>query len=315
MEWTEIQIKIPVEQVDTAAAIAQMVVPYGLYIEDYTDLERQVEEIAHINLIDEELLARDRTVGIVHLYISPDQNPAEALSFLSHRLGEEGIEFSLNTEGVSEEDWATAWKAYYHPVKIGSRVVVCPSWEDYTPAQGELVIRLDPGMAFGTGTHHTTQLCIELLEEVIRPGAQVLDMGCGSGILSFAAVRLGAQRALGVDVDPTAVRIAMENAQMVGLREEEFSAICGDLVHDTALAQKVGLGCYDVIAANIVADVIIYLAPSFLRHLKAGGVLVASGIITERLDEVLAALDANGMQAQRVLERGGWAAAVLGAKE
>lgn len=314
MEWTEIKIKVPAERLETAAAIAQMVVPYGLYIEDYTDLEEQVEAIAHINLIDEELLARDRSVGIIHIYISPDENPSEAISFISHRLGQEGIAFGLDTEGVNEEDWATAWKAYYHPVKIGDRIVICPSWEEYQPTGDELVIKLDPGMAFGTGTHHTTQLCIEMLEEYVKPGCSLLDMGCGSGILSFAAVKLGAKRAVGIDIDPTAVRIAEENAHVAGLAGEEFTAVCGDLVTDTKLAERVGLGCYDIITANIVADVIIYLASSFKSHLRDGGVLIVSGIITERLDEVLDALDTNGMKVIKLLETGGWAGAALTVK-
>ena len=308
MDWTDVQIILPVEHLETAEAIAQMAVPYGIYIEDYSDMLELVPQIAHIDLIDEELLARDRNTGIVHLYISPDQSPAEAVSYLTQRLEHLGLPHQVKTASVREEEWATAWKEYYHPTPLGARLVVCPSWEQYDPKPDELVMTLDPGMAFGTGTHHTTRLCAQLLEQTVRPGDAVLDMGTGSGILSIAALLLGAGRAVGVDIDPVAVRVAAENAAANGFKEPEFTALSGDLTSDRTLIARLGEGCYDLVAANIVADVIIMLAPAIRRHLKAGGRLVASGIIEPRQEEVVAALQANGLAVAEIHNQNGWCA-------
>ena len=332
MDWTDIQITVPTGEVDAAAAIAQMAVPYGIYIEDYSDLVEQVPRIAHVDLIDEELLGRPRDRAVIHLYISPDENPAEAVAWLAGRLEEAGISHAVTTGSIEEEEWATAWKDYYHPTPIGKRLVVCPTWEDHTPAQGQLVLRLDPGMAFGTGTHHTTRLCCTLLEETVSPGCRLLDMGTGSGILSIAALLLGASQAVGVDIDPVAVRTAGENAALNGfgpgreagagddltgsdkpaekesrLGPERFIALCGDLIHDERLAERLGSG-FDLIAANIVADAIIALAPVFPKKLKPGGKVICSGIILPRREEVVAALERAGLSVLRAEEREGWCA-------
>ena len=307
MDWTDLQISVPVKDIETASAIAQMVVPYGIYIEDYSDLMEEAPKIAHIDLIDEDLLAKDREVAVIHIYISPEQNPGEAIAYLTARLDQEPIPYTVDTDPVKEEEWATAWKDYYHPTKIGKKLVVCPTWEDYAPGEGELVMRLDPGMAFGTGTHHTTRLCAGMLEEAVTPGCRVLDMGTGSGILSIAALLLGAREAVGVDIDPVAVRTAGENAALNGFGPERFKALCGDLVHDKKMAERLGNG-FDLIAANIVADVIIALAPTFPRHLKPGGAVVCSGVILPRKEEVIAALAAQGLTIARVEEKDGWCA-------
>lgn len=299
-DWSEISVCVPVEQCDTAAAIAQMAVPYGIYIEDYSDLTTEAPKIAHIDLIDEDLLAKDRSHAWIHLYIKPTENPAEAVSFLGERLDAAQIPYRIDTVKVKEEDWATAWKQYYHPVKVGQRLVVCPSWEEYKAAQDEVVLCLDPGMAFGTGTHDTTRLCMQFLEEYVTPGCQVLDVGCGSGILSIAAMLLGGQSALGVDIDETAVRVARENAQMNQVADRT-SFVCGDLT------QKVD-GQYDIVCANIVADVILRLAPSLRPFLKPQGVFLASGIIEERAQEVIQALEDIGLTLLKRKDSGGWVA-------
>ncbi len=306
--WTEIIITVPVSHCDTAAAIAGMTVPYGLYIEDYSDLEQAVLEIAHIDLIEQDLLDSDREQAKIHIFISPEENPAEAISFIRERLEAEGISYDIAQNGVQEADWAFGWKKYYHPTKIGKKTVVCPSWEDYTPADGEVVVRLDPGMAFGSGTHHTTQMCIALLEEAVTPDCNLLDMGCGSGILSLVALALGAGRAVGVDIDPLAAKISVQNLREGGYDAPTFTAHHADLIRDADIAAKVGLGCYDIVAANIVADAIVALAPAALAHLKVGGYLLASGIITERQDEVICALTETGFVIEQCHEQGGWAA-------
>lgn len=310
MDWTEVKINIPTRWVDGASAIAQMVVPYGIYIEDYSDLVTEAPKIAHIDLIDEELLQKDREHAVIHIYISPEENPAEAVSFLHERLQSEGIPHEIDTESVQKEAWATAWKKYYHPIKLGQHLVICPSWEEVDCAPDEVKITLDPGMAFGTGTHHTTQLCLEQLEENIKPGCSILDMGCGSGILSIGGILLGAANATAVDIDPVAVRTCQENAAVNGVHADRYRALSGDLVRDKKLREEIGSG-YDIITANIVADIIIALAPTFDGFLKDDGVLITSGIIAERHQDVVEALAKEGFYPVETVERKGWVAITL----
>lgn len=213
MNWTEIKIKIPVKDIETAAAIAQMTVPYGIYIEDYSNLESEVEEIAHIDLIDEDLLKSDRNHAVIHIYISPEENPAEAVSYLKEQLALSDILFDLDTDSIQEEDWSNEWKKYYHPIRVGKKIIICPSWESCEQNEEDVKITLDPGMAFGTGTHETTRLCMQLLENYITSETRMLDVGCGSGILAITALLLGAKSAVGVDIDELAVKVAQENAE------------------------------------------------------------------------------------------------------
>ena len=305
MDWTDVQISVPAKDLDTAAAIAQMVVPYGIYIEDYSDMLAEVPKIAHIDLIDEELLAKSRDTAVIHIYISPEQSPTEAIAYLAARLDQEPVPYTVDTSAVKEEEWATAWKDYYHPTPMGKKLVVCPTWEDYAPKEQELVMRLDPGMAFGTGTHHTTRLCAGLLEELVTPGCRVLDMGTGSGILSIAALLLGAERAFACDIDDKAVDVAYENAALNGVDRERYAVRAGDVLSDAGLRKEMGTG-YDVVMANIVSDVIIALAPAVRGLMKEGGRFLASGIIDSREEEVRAALEAAGLTVEEARASEGW---------
>lgn len=308
MQWTDIKITVPKAQAEDAEAIATGVSGGGIYIEDYSDLEEQVERIAHVDLIEQDLLDKDRTHVTVHLYLSPDENPAEVLDLLRGRLEAAELEYTLAADGVEQQDWETAWKAYYHALPIGKRLAIVPSWEEYPTDR--IVIRLDPGMAFGTGTHHTTQLCLEQLEENIKPGCSILDMGCGSGILSIGGILLGAANATAVDIDPVAVRTCQENAAVNGVHADRYRALSGDLVRDKKLREEIGSG-YDIITANIVADIIIALAPTFDGFLKDDGVLITSGIIAERHQDVVEALAKEGFYPVETVERKGWVAITL----
>lgn len=302
MNWTEIRIEVASGEADRAAAIANMVVPYGLYLEDYSDLEESARQIAHIDLIDEALVAKDRSRAILHIYVSPEDNPHEATAFLAERLSAEGIAHRLEETTVAESDWADNWKQYFKPLEIGRRLAVCPSWETYENADGRCVLTIDPGAAFGTGTHDTTRLCLTVLDRVCQPGDTLLDVGCGSGILALSALRLGCERACGVDIDALAVKVARENAALNGLSDRaEF--LCGDLVEAVC-------GQYDIVCANIVADVIIKLCDSVLPFLKEDGIAVFSGIIDVREAEVVAKLSAIGLRVKERMTSGGWVALV-----
>lgn len=307
MEWTEITITVPNDELETAEAIAQMTVPYGIYIEDYANLEEEAMEIAHIDLIDEELLKKDRQHAIVHMYISPESSPAEALAFLQERCNAEKLHAEICRASVSEEDWANEWKKYFKPLETGSKLAICPTWEDYDNVDGRTVLRIDPGMAFGTGGHATTRLCLETLEDYVQPGTELLDLGCGSGILSIAALLMGASRTVGVDIDPLAVKTARENGRLNGFDEPEYTVLEGNLTDKVS-------GTFDVVAANIVADVIIFFCPQVRQFMKPGAVFVTSGIIDTREADVCKAFAENGLEIQRRRENGGWLSFVCVAK-
>ena len=305
MEWTDIQITVPHPYAETAEAIATMVSNGGIYIEDYSDLEEQAWEIAHVDLIEQELLDQPRDIVKVHMYLAPDENPAEILPLFKERLDAAGIPYELTTAGVEQEDWQNAWKKYYHAMDIGKRLAIVPGWEEYETDR--TVITMDPGMAFGTGTHETTSLCLEVLDERVRGGERVLDIGTGSGILAIAALRLGAACAEGVDIDPMCVRTAGENALRNGV-QDRFTVLVGDLSDKAS-------GVYNIITANIVAGAILSLAPHVPALMAPGAVFVASGIIDTRKEEVLAGLRDAGLDPFEVREKRGWVCIVCRKKE
>ena len=305
MQWTDIEITVPQAYAGTAEAIATMVANGGIYIEDYSDLEQQAWEIAHVDLIEQELLDKPRDVVKVHMYLAPDENPAEVLPLFKERLEASGIPYELATNGVEQEDWQNAWKKYYHAMDIGKRLAIVPGWEQYDTDR--TAITMDPGMAFGTGTHETTALCLEVLDERVRGGERVLDIGTGSGILAIAALKLGAAAAEGVDIDPMCVRTAWENAARNGV-EDRLTVLVGDLSDKAS-------GVYDLITANIVAAAILSLAPHVPALLAPGAVFIASGIIDTRKEEVLAGLRAAGLEPFDVREKRGWVCIVCRKQE
>ncbi len=299
LDFFEILIHVPVSQLETAEAVAHMAVPYGIYVEDYSDLEAGALEIAHIDLIDEALLAKNREEAIIHIYLE-DANPAEALSYLNERYTALGIPAAVTTGTVKESDWADNWKQFFKVTPVGKRLVIRPTWETYENTENRVVLSMDPGAAFGTGTHATTRSCLELLEKYIMPGYTMLDVGCGSGILSIAALLLGAEQAVGVDIDPLAVKVAAENAAQNGVANR-VTYLQGNLADQIT-------GQYQVICANIVADIVMALTPDTLRFLAPGGTFICSGIIDLRAPEVEQCLRENGFTVVERLEKENWVA-------
>lgn len=297
--WCEVCLTVPCAQAETACAIASMAVPGGFYLEDYSDLEQGAWEIAHIDLIDEDLLEKDRTRAVLHLYVHPDQNPAEALDFLNRQLTQSGIDAQLDTRSVSQEDWANNWKQYFKPLPIGERLMICPTWQPAPACEGRLALHIDPGMAFGTGGHETTRLVLETLEQTQPQGKTLLDIGTGSGILSIAACLYGAQSALGVDIDPMAVRTAQENGALNGLQPPQYTMLTGNLADAVH-------GTFDIITANIVADAIIALTPTAVQLMKSDGVYIVSGIIDTREQQVWDALTQHGLTVYSRRTSSGW---------
>ena len=307
MNWTEIKIRISSDFTEQAADIANMVVPYGIYIEDYTDLEQMSMEIAHIDLIDEDLVARDRQTAFIHIYISPEENPLEAVAYLRERYSAVGIDNQIETVNVNESDWADNWKQYFKPLEIGNRLAICPSWESYENTDNRTVLNIDPGAAFGTGAHDTTRLCLSVLDKYCGDNKSMLDVGSGSGILSISAVLLGCSNAVGVDIDAMAVKVAEQNAVLNNVTDKT-QFVCGDLV------EKIS-GKYDIVCANIVADIIISLCDNVTDFMADKGLFICSGIIDTRESDVLQKLDKVGLKVAERFESGGWVALVCRKEE
>ena len=283
MDWTEVIAEIDARDIESAENIAQMTVPYGIYTEDYSNLEQEVLEIAKIDLIDEELLKKDRTKGKIHIYISPKENPSEAVSFLKERFNAENIKYSISVNDKCDvESCLENWKKYFSPIKVGKKILIRPVWRDDFDAGDRKVLNIAPGLAFGTGTHETTRLCLEALEKYVHDGTAMLDVGCGSGILSVAGLILGAKSAVGIDIDALAVKASLQNARLNGV-DDRYTAVQGNL------ADKVS-GTFDVITANIVADAVIMLSKDIEKLMDENTVYIMSGIVDSRLDDVISSL-------------------------
>ena len=294
--WTQVRVTAKLELLDELTAIMSMV-SNNLQIEDYSDIDLKT---CYGDLIDESILNADKTIASVSVYLPAEKSVPECLAFLKERFAGTALENAkIETVGVNEEDWANSWKAYYKPIKIGERLVIVPAWEKYTPAEGELIVRMDPGMAFGTGTHETTRLVIQLLEKYTKEGCRMLDVGTGSGILAICASKLGAGVCRAYDIDPMAVRVANENIKDSGL--SNITCEVSDLLRQVDRTQK-----YDLICANIVADIIIRMTPDVGELMHENTVLLASGIIKERSQDVIECFEKNGFCIVEQLVDNGW---------
>ena len=301
--WIQIKVTVKQEYLNDLCAVMSMV-DNSLMVEDYSDVQQELDGV-YGDLIDQELLERDRTVAAVSVFIPMEKSPAESEGFIRERLSVLHIPAEIECIGVHEEDWANSWKQYYKPIKTGEKLVIVPEWEEYDPTDGEIVVLMDPGMAFGTGTHETTRLCAMLLEKYVRPGDRMLDVGCGSGILAICAAKLGAGSCFACDIDPVAVRIAGENAALNQTAQVETG------VSDLLAQAKKAPGGYHICCANIVADVIIRLSPDIGAFMEPDGVLIVSGIITERAEETVSALAAAGWHLIDERRENGWFAGAL----
>lgn len=301
MTWSQIKVTCKVQNLETVKAI-MTAIDVSIMVEDYSDIETGLKTV-YGDLIDESILNSDKSVASCSVYVSEDQNIAEHISFIQTQLDSNKIEAKIEVLGTNEEEWSTAWRKYYKPTPIGHRMVVVPSWEEYEAKEGEIIIDMEPGMAFGTGTHETTRLCAELLEENIKSGDYLLDVGSGSGILAICASKLGAAKCAACDIDPVAVRTEVENAE----RNDCHNIDCyvSDLLSDVKLIDG---KLFDVVTANIVADIIIRMAPDIGKFIREGGYLIASGIIEEREAEVDAVVTKCGFEKVGAKHEKGWCA-------
>lgn len=308
MKWYEIRIQTTEEAYDAISEMLSSIGAGGVVIEDPNDILRQIEAPGSLDYADEEFMNSLGEDVVIKAYFSEESSSTELEQLIREKLNfiSQFLDIGKGYTGyaeVDDQDWATGWKKYYKPFHISDRVVIKPSWEEYNAQPGELVIEMDPGMAFGTGTHETTRMCAGLLDKYVKPRNTVIDVGCGTGILSIIAAGLGASSVDAVDVDDVAVRVTMENSELNG-------------VADRIRAQKGGLDVLerkeaDIVVANIIADVIIGLAPAIPGYIKRDGLFITSGIIRERKAEVLAAYKDQGLECVEALEMGEWVAMVL----
>ena len=316
MNWTEVKIYTTTAGIDPLTGSMLDLGLQGFMIEDAQDFDEFLHDTTpHWDYVDQAVMEKMKDCETcVTIYVADNPQGMEELIQVRQILarlkaqdpdGKYG-RLELEMKDVDEEDWSNAWKKYYHPVQVGEHLVVCPSWEAYDRKPDEVVLTLNPGMAFGTGTHDTTRLCIELLEKYITPQDTVLDVGCGSGILAITAALLGANKIIGCDIDEVAVKVAGENAALNGV-QDRIAFHQGDLTSQVE-------GSFQIICANIVADVIIRLSEDAGRYLAKDGIFITSGIIDTREQDVLNALEQNGFQVIERRTSGGWVALACKAK-
>lgn len=314
MEWTEASIYTSTEGVELLCGKLLELGINGFAVEDAQDFEAFLEETTpHWDYVDDSLMALKDAETRVIVYLPKNVQGAQTLAAVSsvvRALKADDAEGRMGRLEIScgsllEEDWENNWKQYYKPLAIGEKLLVVPEWLNPENPENRVVVLLDPGMIFGTGAHASTQMCMRELERAIQGGEQVLDLGSGSGILSITALLLGASHATGVDIDPKAEDIARQNAAINQIFADRFTALTGDVIGDTAMMEKLEAH-YDVVLANIVADVIIPLAPVVPHFLGEDSVFICSGILNTRLSEVISALEAAGLQVLSTEQQEDW---------
>ena len=301
--WIEVRVITKSEALEPVSGIFYSLDCKGVAIEDPEDILGREQGPLTWDFADINVLEHKGKVAVVKAYFAEEDNIEEILGYVNEKLvelKEMGIdlgEAKVEHEKMYEEDWANTWKQYYKPSKVGEKIVVKPIWEEYEQKEGELVVNLDPGMAFGTGTHETTRMCIQALEKYVKEESTVFDVGCGSGILAIAAAKLGAKLAVGVDLDPVAVESSIENVGYNNLNNIEI--LHGNLV-------EVIDGKSDIVVANILAEIICILTDDVKRVMKDGGVFITSGIIHDRVDMVCEKLEATGFEVIEKNRDGEW---------
>ena len=299
-EWTKLTVEGKTEELEGICAVMSML-DNGLMIEDFSDFSLNG---MYGDLVDESILNADKTKVKVSVFVPEEKNLFEYTSYLEERFSALSIGARISTEGMCEEDWAHSWKKYYKPIPLG-KVTIVPAWEKYEAKEGEVIIRMDPGMAFGTGTHETTRLVMRIMQDEIHGGERVLDVGCGSGILSICASKLGAKKCYAYDIDPVAVKVTRENIKDDGID----NIVCG--VSDLLAGVDTSEGPFDFCVANIVADIIIRMLPDIKPYLKDGAPIILSGIISPRADDVRECIKECGFDIVREERENDWLAIMI----
>lgn len=319
MDWIKVSIFTTSQGIEPVSGRLYQLGIGGLEIEDEQDFKEFLRDNKQYwDYVDEELVKKMEGETKVKAYVSDDTAGRELLLAIKSTLKElkeldcnnEFGRLEIEADNMTEQDWANNWRQYFHPMEIGEKVMIKPEWEELTEPTDRIVFNIEPGMSFGTGSHYTTQLCIEALEKYIKPGVKMLDLGCGSGILSIISLLLGADMAVAVDIDPNAVDTAYQNAERNNVDRSKYTVLSGNVVTDCDIQAEISKNKYEVVAANIVADVIIGLAPKAKEYMTEDGVFITSGIISDRVDDVKTALLENGFEITAINQRKDWVSIV-----
>ncbi len=316
MNWIKISILTKTEGIEALCGKLYSIGITALEIEDSNDFNDFLENSTQYwDFVEDSLMLRATSPTYVKIYITDNATGHEQYALIKQTLNElkendsDSIFGSLeiSSDNIKEQDWAENWKQYYKPLTVGEKILIVPEWETIENSDDKVVFTINPGMSFGTGTHQSTQLCIEALEKHIKKGDSILDLGCGSGILSIIAQLLGADHSLAIDIDPNAVKIAAENALKNNISSKCYRTLAGNVLSDEHIINEVNREKYDIILANIVADVICALTDSAKKALKPGGIFITSGIILERIDDVVSAMTKAGFTVKDIVKKGEWA--------
>lgn len=311
MKYTKISLKTTTQAVDLVSTLFDELGLEGIQIEDNIPLSEEDKKAMFIDILPE--LPEDDGTAIVSSYFEPETfDTEELLQNIQKGLEEIAVfmdigEGSIQIGSTDDKDWINNWKEFFKPFRVAEDIVIKPTWEELQEKnEKDIVIEIDPGTAFGTGAHETTKLCIKGLRKYITPSTELLDVGCGSGILSIIGLKLGAKHAVGTDIDSNALTATLENIEVNHIKKEQFTLYEGNIIEDEDMQKEIGMKKYDVVAANILADVIIPLSEMIGQHMKEDGVFISSGIIDTKKEEVKEALLANGFQIIDILEMGDW---------
>lgn len=316
MNWTEVSIYTTTNGIEIINGAMLKLNINDAVIEDAGIFEDFLNnETLNWDYYDEELAKMKDRESCIKVYLADNDQGRELLGKICEfidRLKKDsgGIDLGrleIETNVLNDEDWANNWKQYFKPFAVGDKIIIKPSWENYTEtAEEKIILEIDPGMSFGTGQHHTTRLCIEQIIKYMKKDTEVLDLGCGSGILSIAALLLGAKSCVGVDIDENAVRTARENAALNNIHGDRFAVYCGDVTEDEKLREEIGYNKYDMIAVNIIAQIIMGMSETFPKFLKKGGLVIASGIIKKYSDEVIENFKSLGFEILEISDSEEW---------
>ena len=315
MNWLQISIETTTSGIDKVISALSEIGIEGFEIEDKDDFNTFLDENKQFwDYVDEDLYNERQGPTKVKTYIEEDAKASEILLSVKEALekikSDELGSLEVNVKNLAQEDWENNWRQYFKPLYVGDNIIIKPHWEEVENAENKLVFEIDPGMTFGSGQHETTRMCVEALEKCVKKGDRVADLGCGSGILSVISLLLGAEYAYAVDIDPNCEKIAYENAALNNVSRDVYKVECGNVLSDNKLCERLSLEKYDIVVANIVADVIIPLSKKVRNFMKDGGYFICSGIIDFRCEEVESALLENGFEIIEKKHDGDWYAFV-----
>ncbi len=309
MRWNKFRIKTTAEAEDVVCSSLMEIGIQGVEIEDKVPLTAQDKEQMFVDILPE--FGEDDGTAFISFYLGEEEDKESILSAVKEELAQIGTYMDVGTAEIEESqtedlDWINNWKKYFHQFSIDD-VLIIPSWEEVTPEdEGKMIIHIDPGTAFGTGMHETTQLCIRQLRKYVTEETEILDVGCGSGILGMLALKFGAKYSVGTDLDPCAITATHENMESNGIGRQQYEVMIGNIIDDEEVQKKAGYGRFDIAAANILADVLVPLTPVIREHLKTGGIYITSGIIDDKEETVVEAVKAAGFEVLEVTRQGEW---------